>query len=76
MPGRPTVEPYLHGIREWEPPETYVAWRNEVGIITGELLDCHEPEELLEDYPLKPRELLRDRSDRVFEQLQNSRRAC
>ena len=27
MPGRPTVEPYLHGIAAWEPPETQIAWR-------------------------------------------------
>jgi CRISPR-associated endonuclease/helicase Cas3 len=69
LPGRPPVEPYLHGISEWQPPETYVAWRTEVGLITGPLLDRYSPEELLEDYPLKPHELLRDRSDRVFEHL-------
>ncbi len=70
MPGRPPVEPYLHGIREWEPAETYVAWRDEVEKITGELLYRYKPEDLLEDYPLKPHELLRDRSDRVFKQLE------
>ena len=70
MPGRPPVEPYLHGIAEWQPPETYVAWREEVEIITGDLLDLYPPEELLDDYPLLPHELLRDRSDRVFKQLE------
>jgi CRISPR-associated endonuclease/helicase Cas3 len=70
MPGRPPVEPYLHGIAEWEPPETYVAWREEVGIITEDLLELNHPEDLLDDYPLLPRELLRDRSDRVFTQLE------
>src|SRR5206468_2015948 len=30
LPGRPPVEPYLHGISEWEPPQTTVAWRDEV----------------------------------------------
>jgi CRISPR-associated endonuclease/helicase Cas3 len=64
LPGRPLVEPYLHGIRDWEPPETHVAWREEVGVITGELL-----EDLLDDYPLKPHELLRDVSSRVFDRL-------
>ena len=34
LPGRPPVDPYLHGISEWQPPETRVAWREEVGIIT------------------------------------------
>jgi CRISPR-associated endonuclease/helicase Cas3 len=70
MPGRPPVEPYLHGIAEWQPPETHVAWRKEVDIITGPLLDKYPPSELLDDYPLKPHELLRDNSDRVFRQLE------
>jgi CRISPR-associated endonuclease/helicase Cas3 len=70
MPSRPAVEPYLHGIAEWEPPETHIVWREEVGVITGDLLDLYPPEDLLDDYPLLPRELLRDRSDRVFKQLE------
>ncbi len=70
MPGRPAVASYLHGVAEWEPPETHVAWREEIGVITGELLGRYPPEDLLDDYPLKPHELLRDRSDRVFNTLQ------
>ena len=68
LPGRPPVAPYLHGEPpEWELPETCVAWRREVDVIKGPLLDYYRPEELLEDYPLKPHELLRDRSYRVRE---------
>lgn len=70
LPGRPPVEPYLHGISDWQPPETHVAWREEVEVITDALLERYKPEELLEDYPIKPHELLRDRSDRAFKQLQ------
>lgn len=70
LSGRPPVEPYLHGISEWQPPETHVAWREEVEIVSGTLLERYKPEDLLEDYPLKPHELLRDRSDRVFAHLQ------
>jgi CRISPR-associated endonuclease/helicase Cas3 len=69
LPGRPPLDPYLHGVSEWEPPETHVAWRLEVEVITEQLLDSYPPQELLEDYPLKPHELLRDRSDRVFKHL-------
>jgi len=69
MPGRPPVSPYLHGLAEWELPETQVAWREEVGIVTGALLDRYAPEDLLDDYPLKPHELLRDRSNRVLKHL-------
>lgn len=69
LPGRPPVAPYLHGVSEWEPPETYVAWRTEVQIIDEALRLFYDPAELLADYPLKPHELLRDRSSRVHKQL-------
>ncbi|MGL4420519.1 MAG: type I-G CRISPR-associated helicase/endonuclease Cas3g [Gemmataceae bacterium] len=72
LPGRPPVEPYLHGLadEEYEPPTTQVAWRTEVSRITEELLKEYEPKELLEAYPLKPHELLKDQSQRVFKQLE------
>jgi CRISPR-associated endonuclease/helicase Cas3 len=77
MPGRPHVEPYLHGIAEWQPPETNVAWRDEVWKLHrpfDRVSDRRDFErfaaELLDDYPLKPHELLHDRSKRVFEQLE------
>jgi CRISPR-associated endonuclease/helicase Cas3 len=74
LPGRPPVEPYLHGVAEWEPPQTQVAWRTEVEVITDlegttSLQTLYPPEELLADYPLRAHELLRNRSSRVFEQL-------
>jgi CRISPR-associated endonuclease/helicase Cas3 len=69
LPGRPPVERYLHGISGWEPPETHVAWREEVAVISGDLLGKYEPSELLDEYPLKPHELLRDNSNRVFDRL-------
>ena len=70
LPGRPTVEPYLHGVADWEPPQTQVAWRAEVGEIIGDLLEQHKPEDLLDDYPLKPHELLREPSHRAFKQFE------
>ena len=69
LPGRPPVADWLHGIAEWVPPETYVAWREEVGCLTSEVLEKDKPEDLIEEYPLKPHELLRERTDRVFERL-------
>ncbi len=70
LPGRPPVADWLHGVREWEPPETYVAWRREVAEIAGDfLLDRYPAQDLLDDYPLKPHELLRDRTDRVLKHL-------
>lgn len=70
LPGRPPVAPYLHGEPEWEAPETYVAWRDEVDIINDALAAIYPPGELLADFPLKPHELLRDRSDRVQAELE------
>ncbi len=70
MPGRPPVADWLHGVApEWEPPQTAVAWREEVERIRGSLLNDYPPVELLADHPLKPPELLRDRWDRVRDQL-------
>ncbi len=76
LPGRPAVADWLHGIAEWEPPETHVAWREEVSIITGDLLEKYEPLDLLEGYPLKAHELLQDRADRVFENIEKISERC
>lgn len=71
LPGRPDVEPYLHGLpTDVELPETQFAWREEVGIIRGSLLDTYKPQDLLDEYPLKPHELLKEPSYRAFKQLQ------
>ena len=71
LPGRPHVEPYLHGEKIWEPPVTQIAWREEVALIDEDLRLRNDPRDLLEDYPLKPHEILRDRSDRIFKRLQS-----
>jgi CRISPR-associated endonuclease/helicase Cas3 len=65
LPGRPPVEPYLHGVAAWEPPTTQVAWRDEVALMRGNKL-LTERQELLDDYPLKPQELLADRTSRIL----------
>jgi CRISPR-associated endonuclease/helicase Cas3 len=70
LPGRPPVSDYLHGIANWEPPQTQLAWRRDVELITGDLLNDYSPQNLLDDYPLKPHELLRDQSARVFKELE------
>ncbi|MBM4091647.1 MAG: type I-U CRISPR-associated helicase/endonuclease Cas3 [Planctomycetes bacterium] len=76
LPGRPPVEPYLHGISGGDPPETRVAWREEVWELRRNFQTDQERRELeglakdlIDDYPLKPHELLRDRSERVFKHL-------
>lgn len=69
LPGRPPVEPYLHGISGWEPPESYVAWRHEVELLEALGFTPKQLTELLDDYPLKPHELLRDVTYRVRDHL-------
>ncbi len=64
LPGRPPVEPYLHGIEDERRAETAVAWRGEVWELRKTFEDVRQLEkcaaDLLEDYPLKPHELLRE----------------
>ena len=69
LPGRPPVADWLHGVAEWEPPETHIAWREEVELLSN-LFTEKQLEDLLDDYPLKPQELLRDRTSRVFGHLE------
>ncbi len=81
LPGRPPVEPYLHGLpTDWQPPETHVAWRWEVERLQPRYrTDVERAEremddrralaklaaELIDDYPLQPHETLKDNSRRV-----------
>jgi CRISPR-associated endonuclease/helicase Cas3 len=71
----------LHGLTDWQPPETHVAWREEVERLQPEPDDEKSEAEnrrtlaqlaakLLEDYPLKPHELLREPSYRAFKQFE------
>lgn len=70
LPGRPPVAPYLHGVAEWEPPTTHVAWRDEVDLVMGkELLERYPAQDLIDDYPLKPHEILTDRTLRILDTL-------
>ena len=88
LPARPPVEDWLHGVSDRDPPETHVAWREEVELLSpafkGEkgnpreardqweaACERREPAlaELLGEFPLKPHELLRDRTARVHESL-------
>ena len=67
---RPPVAPYLHGEAEWQPPQTQIAWRKELDVLNkAELRDAYTPDDLLEDFPLKPHELLRDATKRIVKTL-------
>lgn len=70
LPGRPEVAAYLHGISH-DPPETYVAWRKEVRLLS----EAEAAEEALGDWfqtcRIRPGERLRDETGRVREKLSN-----
>ncbi len=70
LPGRPPVEQWLHGIAEWEPPRTTVAWRREVYWLEEWQLHPETLDDFLADYPLRARETLSDRTDRVVKHLE------
>jgi CRISPR-associated endonuclease/helicase Cas3 len=70
LPGRPPVAEWLHGVAEWEPPRTTVAWRREVAWLTKELLGREDLDDFLADYPLRSRETLSDVTSRVLKHLQ------
>lgn len=74
LPGRPDVTPYLHGISEYEPDQTTIAWREEVQYLTEGVLTHNRqtPADVLALYPLKPHELLKVPTlgkHKAFEQL-------
>jgi CRISPR-associated endonuclease/helicase Cas3 len=85
LPGRPAVDAWLHGLSaDWDPPTTQVAWRSEVELLQSHAAPETAPDQqaaedrhqlaklatsLLEDYPLKPMELLSDRSVRVHDEI-------
>lgn len=70
LPGRPPVADWLHGVAEWEPPRTTVAWRREVAWLSKDLLGGKPLDDFLDDYPLRARETLSDRTDRVLKHLE------
>ncbi|HTE41003.1 MAG TPA: type I-U CRISPR-associated helicase/endonuclease Cas3, partial [Steroidobacteraceae bacterium] len=70
LPGRPPVAEWLHGVADWEPPRTIVAWRREVAWLRKTHLGREKLDDFLADYPLRSRETLSDVSSRVFKQLQ------
>jgi CRISPR-associated endonuclease/helicase Cas3 len=70
LPGRPAVEPWLHGVSEEEPSETQFAWRLDVSLLEYAQVSDENRTELLEVYPLLPCELLREPSHRAIKHLE------
>ncbi len=64
MPGRPDVAPYLHGQTN-DPPETYIAWRNEVSLFKTHRIDGSQLRNWFRSCRIRSDERLSDRTDRV-----------
>lgn len=70
LPGRPPIEPYLHGLAEQNLPETSVAWREDVHLLDHSTVNDTERAELLLAYPLLAHERLREPSYRAIKSLE------
>ena len=66
LPGRPMVDPWLRGIDENETPQTTLAWRVELDHLSDGEAKLRQS---LDDFPLKPHELLKDRADVIAKAL-------
>ncbi len=70
LPGRPPVEPWLHGLTDQELPETQVAWRDDVRLLDDKSVSNADRYEFLLAYALLARELLREPSYRAIKHLE------
>lgn len=58
MPGRPDVAPWLRGVSEWEPPQTTIAWREELDLPGFDQLDMETIEEWFDTHRIRTFETL------------------
>ena len=70
MQGRPDLAKYLHGDENYAPPMTEVAWREEVDRLSIDEWEPDDCQQLLNDFPINPREVLTDQTERVFNELE------
>lgn len=68
MPGRPEVSAYLHGLDN-DPPETYVAWRKEITLLSEANLNSDMLEAWFDACPIEAQERLHNRTDHVKKML-------
>jgi CRISPR-associated endonuclease/helicase Cas3 len=64
MPRRPEVAPFLHGLAD-DPPDTFVAWRHEVGTLNDAGVDEAALSEWFRACRIHAGGRLRERTDRV-----------
>ena len=67
----PKVAPWLHGKQDGDAPEAELAWRADIGILTEWRIDNEQIEEVLERYPVRPHERLREPAQRILEKLRD-----
>lgn len=65
----PAVEPWLHGKQDNEVPDTELAWRADIEILSNWGISDTQIEQVVERYPVRPEERLREPTPRVQEKL-------
>ena len=72
----PRVEDWLHGQQDAEPPETAIAWREEVRFLARPGVSARDRDRALEGYRLLPHERLSEPSSRVQDKLREIANTC
>ncbi len=75
MPGRPEVRAYLHGDSD-DPPETYVAWRNEVNLFSQYEVSDRVARDWFRICPILSHERVTERTNRVVSFLRSLLNEC
>lgn len=65
----PAISPWLHGKQDADQPQAEIAWRADVKLLTDWAVSKEEIEKLLEQYPVRPQEILREPAGHVLEKL-------
>jgi len=72
-PSRPSVEHWLRGDdEEGTPPETYIAWREDVADLASSAVTARDREEVLECYPVLAQERLKSYTGELCKALKGS----
>jgi CRISPR-associated endonuclease/helicase Cas3 len=68
-PGRPAVASWLHGEEEAAPPETHVAWRDDVADLAGNSISPTDLEDVFDCFPVLAHERLKQYTRKLCDDL-------
>ncbi len=74
--GRPKIEPWLRGWIENDEPQTQISWRMHLPVLkNGEPFPAKETSRYFDAAPLQVSEILEDKTDRVFSEIESRAKA-